>query len=222
MSSKLKMIPSAAAFMPFIRLFPLIVAAGILLGLNRSAVIASTPTPSPDPITDSSPQQILTLGSPDAEFDLRFLDAIILHHQSTISTAAIVLEKSNRSEVRAIAETMIDQRQQDLDQLQRWRQDWYPSAPLRPQVWDPATASTVSLDPSAESILIAAIPLSGEGEIFNIRVVNRLIPHHESALVLASEALTHSQQSEIRAFAETLITTQQADIQQWEDCLDAW
>ncbi|MGF1574942.1 MAG: DUF305 domain-containing protein [Cyanophyceae cyanobacterium] len=219
MSSTPKMIPSAAAFM---RLFPLIVAAAILLGLNRSAVIASTPTPSPDPITDSSTQQILTLGSPDAEFDLRFLDAIILHHQSTISTAAIVLEKSNRSEVRAIAETMINQRQQDLDQLQRWRQDWYPSAPLRPQVWDPATASTASLDPSAESILIAAIPLSGEGEIVNIRVVNRLIPHHESALVLAREALTHSLQSEIRAFAETLITTQQADIQQWEDCLDAW
>ncbi|NJL99677.1 MAG: DUF305 domain-containing protein [Synechococcaceae cyanobacterium SM2_3_2] len=192
------------------------------LGLSCSAVIASTNSPSPELIADSSTQQILSLGSADDEFDLRFLDAIILHHQSTISTAAIVLEKSNRSEVRAIAETMIDQCQQDLEQLQMWRQDWYPSAPIRPQVWDPATASTISLDPGAEGVLIAALPLSGEGEMFNIRVVNRLIPHHESALVLAREALTYSQRPEVQAFAETLISTQQADIQQWEDCLEVW
>lgn len=204
------------------RLLPLILTATITLGLDPDAVIASTPTPSLDPMADRSTQPILTLGSADAEFDLRFLDAIILHHQSTIATATMALEKSNRSEVRAIAEKMIHQRQQDLDQMQMWRQTWYVSAPLRPQVWDPVTTSTVSLDPRTENVLMAGIPLSGEGEIFNIRLVNRMIPHHESALVLAREALTHSQRPEIQTFAETLIATQQADIQQWEDCLDIW
>jgi uncharacterized protein (DUF305 family) len=61
-------------------------------------------------------------------FDLAFIDAMIVHHQSAIDAAAIA-RSSNRTEIREMAEAIIADQQQEIDQMLAWRAAWFPDAP---------------------------------------------------------------------------------------------
>jgi uncharacterized protein (DUF305 family) len=65
------------------------------------------------------------LGAADDQFDLRFINAMIPHHQGAIEMAQQALEKSDRPEIQELAQTIIDSQQQEIDQMQQWRNDWY-------------------------------------------------------------------------------------------------
>ena len=65
------------------------------------------------------------LGKADAEFDLRFINAMIPHHEGALAMAEQVLEKSERPELRQAAQNILDTQQAEIDQMQQWRQDWY-------------------------------------------------------------------------------------------------
>lgn len=62
-------------------------------------------------------------------FDLRFLDAMIPHHQGAIQMAQAVLDSAEHEEVRTMAQGIIDSQQAEIDQMQAWRTEWYPDAP---------------------------------------------------------------------------------------------
>jgi uncharacterized protein (DUF305 family) len=65
------------------------------------------------------------LGAADAEFDLRFINAMIPHHEGAVTMAQEALEKSNRPEVKQLAQTIIDAQQPEIQQMQQWKQQWY-------------------------------------------------------------------------------------------------
>ena len=62
-------------------------------------------------------------------FDLAFIDAMIPHHQSAIDTAQLALNQSAHSEVKEMAQKIMDAQQKEMDQLNGWRAAWYPEAP---------------------------------------------------------------------------------------------
>lgn len=65
------------------------------------------------------------LGAADDEFDLRFINAMIPHHEGAIDMAQQALEKSDRPETTELAQNIIDSQQQEIAQMMQWRQDWY-------------------------------------------------------------------------------------------------
>jgi uncharacterized protein (DUF305 family) len=67
------------------------------------------------------------LGAADDTFDQRFIDAMIPHHEGALTMAKEALEKSDRPEIKAMAEAMIASQQQEIDQMKQWRADWYGS-----------------------------------------------------------------------------------------------
>jgi uncharacterized protein (DUF305 family) len=65
------------------------------------------------------------LGKADAEFDLRFLNAMIPHHEGALTMARDALSKSQRPEMKQLAENIITSQQKEIDQMRQWRQAWY-------------------------------------------------------------------------------------------------
>jgi uncharacterized protein (DUF305 family) len=62
----------------------------------------------------------------DAEpFDLAFIDEMILHHEGAIDMARAVLETTERDEIRAMAEEIIDVQEREIEQMREWRAEWY-------------------------------------------------------------------------------------------------
>jgi uncharacterized protein (DUF305 family) len=67
----------------------------------------------------------MDLGKADAEFDLRFLNAMIPHHEGALMMAQDVLDKSQRPEMKQLAENILTSQQQEIAQMKQWRQAWY-------------------------------------------------------------------------------------------------
>ncbi|MBV5260612.1 DUF305 domain-containing protein [Synechococcus moorigangaii CMS01] len=67
----------------------------------------------------------VNLGPADSQFDLRFLGAMIPHHEGAVIMAQQVLEQSDRPELLALAEEILTTQQSEIDQMRQWQQDWY-------------------------------------------------------------------------------------------------
>jgi uncharacterized protein (DUF305 family) len=65
------------------------------------------------------------LGAADDQFDLRFLNAMIPHHEGALDMAKQALQKSARPEVTKLAQDILSSQQKEIDQMQQWRKDWY-------------------------------------------------------------------------------------------------
>jgi uncharacterized protein (DUF305 family) len=79
-------------------------------------------------MTDEQKQGMMMsmdLGSADAEFDLRFINAMLPHHEGALVMAKDALSKSQRPEVKKLAQDILTSQQQEISQMKQWRKDWY-------------------------------------------------------------------------------------------------
>ncbi len=67
----------------------------------------------------------MDLGDADNEFDLRFINAMIPHHEGAVVMAQEALKKSTRPEVKQLAEAIITAQQQEIEEMKQWRKAWY-------------------------------------------------------------------------------------------------
>ena len=65
------------------------------------------------------------LGTADAQFDLRFINAMIPHHQGAVTMAEDALSKSQRPEIKQLAQEIVKAQEVEIQQMQQWRQAWY-------------------------------------------------------------------------------------------------
>jgi uncharacterized protein (DUF305 family) len=67
----------------------------------------------------------MDLGSADDQLDLRFLNGMIPHHEGALVMAKDALAKSDRPEIKQLAQAILDSQQQEIDQMQQWKKEWY-------------------------------------------------------------------------------------------------
>jgi uncharacterized protein (DUF305 family) len=78
----------------------------------------------------SNTRQITTytktnLGTNDGKFDLRLLNALLIHHEEAIATAQEISTKSTRNEVLNTADEVTRALSANATQLKAWRKEWY-------------------------------------------------------------------------------------------------
>jgi uncharacterized protein (DUF305 family) len=67
----------------------------------------------------------MDLGAADAEFDRRFIDAMIPHHEGALTMAQEVLGKSKRPEIQKLAKDILTSQAAEIAQMKQWRKTWY-------------------------------------------------------------------------------------------------
>ncbi|MBC7971865.1 MAG: DUF305 domain-containing protein, partial [Verrucomicrobia bacterium] len=67
----------------------------------------------------------MALGAADANFDLRFLNAMLPHHAGAVTMAEAALHKSKRSEMQKLAKEIITSQNVEISQMKQWRKAWY-------------------------------------------------------------------------------------------------
>ncbi|WP_201323591.1 DUF305 domain-containing protein [Pseudanabaena sp. lw0831] len=65
------------------------------------------------------------LGRADDKFDLRFLEAMIPHHEGALVMAKDAIAKSKRPEIQKLAQEILSSQQAEIDQMQQRRKSWY-------------------------------------------------------------------------------------------------
>jgi len=80
------------------------------------------------PMSQSQMQDMMMkgdLGAADAQFDLRFINAMIPHHEGAVVMAKDALSKSKRPQIKKLAQEIISSQQKEIDQLTQWRKASY-------------------------------------------------------------------------------------------------
>lgn len=67
----------------------------------------------------------MDLGPADDQFDLRFINAMIPHHEGAVTMAQEALNKSKRPEIKKLAQEIGSSQQAEIAQMNQWRKAWY-------------------------------------------------------------------------------------------------
>jgi uncharacterized protein (DUF305 family) len=164
----------------------------------------------------------MDLGTDDEQYDLRFIDSMIPHHQGAIAMAKEVLEKTKRPEMKQLAEAIITAQNLEIERMQQWRKSWYTKASDTPIMWSSQMNHSMPMTDEHMSNMMMNMNLGDADDEFDLRFINAMIPHHEGALIMAKDALTKTKRSEIKQLAEGILSSQQKEIDEMKQWRKNW
>ncbi|MBD2093211.1 DUF305 domain-containing protein [Microcoleus sp. FACHB-1515] len=164
----------------------------------------------------------MDLGPKNETFDLRFIDGMIPHHEGAVVMAQEALQKSNRPEIKQLAQEIIDAQEREIAELKSWRQSWYPDAPTEPVMFDAQMGHDMPMSQEMEASMRMEGSLGAADDQFDLRFINAMVPHHEGAVTMAQQALQNSDRPEIKQLAQSIIDSQQQEINQMKQWKQQW
>ncbi len=179
------------------------------------ATPAATPQPSATPpsatehMGHSMEHGAMSAGAP---FDAMFIDSMIVHHEGAITMANQALSEAQRPEIKQLARAIIEAQQREIAQMKQWRAAWYPDLV---DTGGLKTDEGHAMDMGPMSVPAGDAP-------FDIRFIDAMIPHHESAIMMAQMAQQRAERPEIKQLAEAIIRVQSAEIEQMKQWRAAW
>lgn len=75
--------------------------------------------------SDKKITMVKDLGSKDDKFDLRFLDAMIIHHEGAITMLNDILVPTTKTEIHNTASAGIIALSKDIETMKGWKKEWY-------------------------------------------------------------------------------------------------
>ena len=165
--------------------------------------------------TDMGSEEARRAVAPDGEYsDAAFVDEMIPHHEGAIEMAEVALSNAEHEEIRTLAREIIGAQRAEIERLREIRAGL--AAP-------PETTMQMSegemggMDMAASDLqqLAAARP-------FDKAFIDAMTPHHESAVAMADVALGESENPEIRAIAEEIVSGQERELSQMREWREEW
>jgi uncharacterized protein (DUF305 family) len=164
----------------------------------------------------------MDLGPADADYDLRFIDGMSVHHQGAVNMAKEVLAKSKRPEMKKLATNIIAAQNREINQMKEWRKKWYPKASSTPMAYHAPMGHMMEMTPEQMQSMMMSMDLGAADSQFDLRFLNAMIPHHEGALVMAEDALKKSKRPEMKKLSQEILTSQKQEIEQMKQWRKAW
>ncbi|MEG3859721.1 DUF305 domain-containing protein [Microcoleus sp. herbarium12] len=164
----------------------------------------------------------MDLGPADADYDLRFIDGMTVHHQGAVNMAKELLNKSQRPEMKKLANSIIAAQNREINQMKEWRKTWYAKADSTPMAYHAQMGHMMAMTPEQMQSMMMSMDLGAADDKFDLRFLNAMIPHHEGALIMAQDALKKSKRPEIKKLSQEILTSQKQEIQQMKDWRKAW
>jgi uncharacterized protein (DUF305 family) len=164
----------------------------------------------------------MDLGPADKSFDLRLIDGMIPHHEGAVAMAQEALQKSNRPEIKQLAQAIIKAQEREIAELKQWRTAWYPKAGKEPMMYDAKMGHTMPMTKEMHSSMMMSGDLGAADNQFDLRFINAMIPHHQGAIDMAQQALAKSKRPDIKKLAQNIIDSQQQEINQMERWRKDW
>ena len=164
----------------------------------------------------------MDVGPADANYDLRFIDSMLPHHQGALVMAQSAIQKSKRPELVKFAKNIITEQKQEIAQMQQWRKQWYPKASATPMMWHAAMNHEMPMTTAHKESMMMNMSLGEADARFDKRFLDAMIPHHQGAVTMAKDSLKKSKRPELQKLAQNIITSQQAEISQMTRWQQQW
>jgi len=152
-----------------------------------------------------------SLGPADKNYEDRFIDLMIPHHEGAIAMAKDALAKASKPEIKKMAQDIISSQQKEIDQMKKWSQSWYTG-----HVHEEEDKNMMQMNAKMMQMLGTA------DKNYEERFINTMIPHHEGAIMMAKDAIGKTSKPELKKMAENIISSQQKEIDQMKEWRKAW
>jgi uncharacterized protein (DUF305 family) len=162
----------------------------------------------------------------EAAFDEQFIDMMVPHHESAIAMAEMAQERAEHPELRSLADDIVAAQSGEIEQLRRWRNEWFgssdtPSMDQMPMLPGMSMPPGHSMSGGTMDMTSELDGLRGTSE-FDRDFIDAMIRHHEQAVEAARLALDASDRDEVRDLAQAIIEAQTSEIQQLEEWRADW
>ena len=157
------------------------------------------------------------MSEPGTEVDELFINMMVPHHQGAVEMAKIALERSERTEIRELANAIISSQEAEIAKLKNWKEQWYGSNETPSMQVMPAMSGghPMNMQADVDNLRIAPEP-------FDLALINAMIPHHQSAIDAAQMVIDSAAHPEIRDLARQVIEAQQKEIDQMISWRKKW
>lgn len=145
--------------------------------------------------------------------DQHFITQMIPHHQGAIDMARIALQRSERSEVRTLAQSIVEDQEKENTQMRTWYQSWFGGSV-------PVDGMGMMHMDSMRGDLTRLQTISSPA--FDKEFIAQMIPHHEMAIMMAQMLESTSNRSEMKQLAKNIIEAQTREINLMREWYRQW
>ena len=163
----------------------------------------SSGTSKPSAVASGTPAS-----GPHNDGDIAFASGMIPHHQQAVEMADMALDKASNAEVTSLAEDIKAAQDPEIAQMSGWLVGWGQPAPEGGMSGDMEGMDHGGMMSAADMDALDA----STGSAFDRMWVEMMIEHHQGAVEMAQTELSDGQNADAKALAQTIISTQTAEI----------
>jgi uncharacterized protein (DUF305 family) len=156
-------------------------------------------------------------GSEHNAQDVTFVQNMIPHHGQALTMAKLAASQAASAEVKDLASRIDAAQQPEIDKMNGWLASWGearvdPNAPMDEHAAHRGMAGMMS--DAGMSKLMAA-----RGVEFDRMFLQMMIEHHQGAVEMASTEQQKGRSAEVRALADSIVTSQRAEASEMQKML---
>lgn len=140
--------------------------------------------------------------------DLQFIDKMSMHHEDGQKMAKMAAEKGSSKEVKAMGQKIAKDQAKETDQLKKWRDRWFASAP-----------NAAGEMPKMEMSKLE----NSSGHEFDMAFMDMMTKHHQDGIKMANEMSGQLKQKDLKTFAKNTAQKQKSEVmkmEKWKASMD--
>jgi uncharacterized protein (DUF305 family) len=166
-------------------------------------------SPPPNEDVEAAPAQLVVDG---LYSDARFLDMMAAHHAVAVDMAKLEIQLGKRPELVQLARAIVAAQTREIDQMRDMKRRLYGDAHVTRKMNPQQMQNAGMIDPDR---------LPDQPDI-DLAFIDSMIPHHGSALVMASVARLRSNDESIVKMARGIVDAQSREIGEMNSWRNQW
>ena len=156
------------------------------------------------------------------DIDRHFIEQMIPHHEDAITMAKLAQTKAKRSEIKQLANNIIDSQGKEIKQMKDWYKNWFgKEVQIGSQVMNQhgMIGSGMHMGMMGNDTDMARLENAAD---FDKVFIEEMIPHHQMAVMMANMLLSGTNRAEMKQLAENIITSQTKEINDMRSWYRIW
>ena len=165
-------------------------------------------TTGPQPAPTDSPQ--------GDDLDRAFVTGMVPHHQAAIEMAQVVLDRGRSPKVRRLAQSIIDDQQNEINQMSALAEQKWGFRPSRQRTGPMGELMGMPISMDMSTMADHMAQTTQVERMF----LQMMIPHHAAAISMADELYNRGRDHRFVRMARTVMSSQAREIAQMQQLLD--
>ena len=147
-------------------------------------------------------------GQSGQDFEVTWINMMIQHHQGAVAMAEMAATQAGHQEIKDVAQNIVRDQTREITDPTNWLQQWYNAAPQTGMMH--------------EDMNMAGMLRNASGDEFDKVFLQLMHEHHRGAIAMAELVPDRATHQELKTLAQNIITTQEAEIQQFMAWAKTW